>query len=546
MASSLAETQGSAQDSRLEAAFTAWKSHNSHTACDAEATIQRLLREVYPDYHVTRTKPGDVDLFAYAAAGFAVMEAHRLEHYDANRRYNAPATRLLGTEGQLTDSVRFGCWRYQWKQDDFLVYHTSHYGDYGRENKLLFVLSPHDGRVELKDGHHPATDRLLLAAGEWTQALHDEIYVFDDMRWVKDKLLFKAVQGSSWDDVILNPDMKRNLMHDVQGFFDNRALYNRMNVPWKRGVILHGVPGNGKTISIKALINALAARADPVPSLYVKSLDACSGPKWSIQQIFTHARKMAPCLLIFEDLDSMVEDKTRSYFLNAVDGLESNEGILMIGSTNHLGQLDAAITKRPSRFDRKYHFRVPGHEERVEYCRYWGRKFDDADGLGFSDELCRVVAHISDGFSFAYLKELFVTSLLALAREEDPGEGDKAGAALESAASGSDNDSASDGVVVEAPVVPAEEGGKPDDSPDKDTDGTPANGAKRTMPEVEVPEGLKDNRLLRVMLREAKTLWEQMDNSENETPSKPKSCSTSSVSRGVPVEVMRAMVEAAN
>lgn len=100
--------------------------------------------------------------------------------------------------------------------------------------------------------------------------------------------------------------MKENLINDVEGFFENKELYKKFAVPWKRGVILHGVPGNGKTISIKTLINTLNSRPDPVSSLYVKSFEACRGEKASIQKIFDHARRMAPCLLIFEDLDSLV------------------------------------------------------------------------------------------------------------------------------------------------------------------------------------------------------------------------------------------------
>ena len=51
--------------------------------------------------------------------------------------------------------------------------------------------------------------------------------------------------------------------------------------------------------------------------------------------IFTKARQVAPCLLILEDIDSLVGERVRSYFLNEVDGLESNDGILIIASTNH-------------------------------------------------------------------------------------------------------------------------------------------------------------------------------------------------------------------
>jgi transitional endoplasmic reticulum ATPase len=207
--------------------------------------------------------------------------------------------------------------------------------------------------------------------------------------------------------------MKKNLIEDVQGFFDNQSLYKEFSVPWKRGVILHGVPGNGKTVSIKALMNALAERPDEIPSLYVKSFETkCNTAQYSIRSIFTMARSMAPCLLIFEDLDSLVSDDIRSYFLNEVDGLESNDGILMIGSTNHLNKLDPAISKRPSRFDRKYHFKIPSEQERRSYAMYWRNKLLKNDTVEFPEEVADIVALLTEGFSFAYMKELFVMALL--------------------------------------------------------------------------------------------------------------------------------------
>lgn len=77
-----------------------------------------------------------------------------------------------------------------------------------------------------------------------------------------------------------------------------------------------GPAGNGKTISIKALMNSLF-RSDglSIPSLYVKSATST----YSIRSIFQQARYMSPCLLIFEDIDTVVTNATRSYFFNEVD-----------------------------------------------------------------------------------------------------------------------------------------------------------------------------------------------------------------------------------
>lgn len=194
----------------------------------------------------------------------------------------------------------------------------------------------------------------------------------------------------------------------------------------KRGIIFHGPPGNGKTVSIKAMMHSLFDRDDPVPTLYVRSLASYGGPEYSISLIFSKARQMAPCFLVFEDLDSIVSDAVRSYFLNEVDGLQNNDGIMMVGSTNHLERLDPGISKRPSRFDRKYLFPDPNLEERVEYCEFWRRKLDGNEDVEFPSSLCPAIAGITKGFSFAYIQEAFVAALLAIANgdvaEETEGE----------------------------------------------------------------------------------------------------------------------------
>jgi len=177
-------------------------------------------------------------------------------------------------------------------------------------------------------------------------------------------------------------------------------------------LIFHGPVGNGKTISLKALMRTLYHRDSPVVSLYVKNAPY----SYNIRDVFQMARAMTPCLLIFEDIDTVVTKNTRSYFFNEVDGLENNDGILMIATTNHLDQLDPGLSKRPSRFDRLYLFPRPSWDERVLYSEYWRRKLKNKPAIEFPQKLNNSVADITDGFSFAYLKEAFVATLLELAR----------------------------------------------------------------------------------------------------------------------------------
>lgn len=233
----------------------------------------------------------------------------------------------------------------------------------------------------------------------------------------KDAALFEAIQKSRWEDIILPESLKEDLLGTIQRFYDSSETYRKLHVPWKRGLIFYGPPGNGKTVSVKATMKTLYDRKDSVPTMYVKSFVSYAGPEYSISLIFEKARQQAPCYLVFEDLDSLVTDEVRSFFLNAVDGLSSNDGILMVGSTNHLDRLDPGIAKRPSRFDRKYLFPNPDMEQRVAYCKFWQRKLKDNDDVEFPDKLLRPIAGITDEFSFAYMQEAFVSTLLKIASE---------------------------------------------------------------------------------------------------------------------------------
>jgi transitional endoplasmic reticulum ATPase len=210
----------------------------------------------------------------------------------------------------------------------------------------------------------------------------------------------------------LDPKMKDDLTSVAEKFFDSKEIYEGLGVPWKRGLLFHGPPGNGKTVSIKALMHTLAHRDRPIPTLYVRSAPST----YTIGRIFSFARTMAPCMLVLEDIETIVRETTRSYFFNEVDGLENNGGILMVASTNFLNKLDPGLTSRPSRFDRKYLFRLPNEHERVLYADYWRRKLKNNDKVDFPEKLCGSIAKITDGFSFAYMQEAFVASLLEIAR----------------------------------------------------------------------------------------------------------------------------------
>lgn len=249
---------------------------------------------------------------------------------------------------------------------------------------------------------------------EWNGQIREEVLVFEDGYWSKSPSLFQAIKGANFDNLILRGTLKQEIQDDLANFFASRQTYETYGVPWKRGILFIGTPGNGKTHTLKALINKMQQ-----PCLYVKSFkDRYDNESENIRKVFQEARQSAPSILVFEDLDSLLNDQNRSFFLNELDGFASNAGILTLATTNHPDRLDPAILDRPSRFDRKYHFDLPDMIERGAYIRLWNDTLKD--GMRLSDDVVTEISEFTNGFSFAYLKELFMSSMVRWmgAREE--------------------------------------------------------------------------------------------------------------------------------
>ncbi|CAF9929266.1 MAG: hypothetical protein HETSPECPRED_007326 [Heterodermia speciosa] len=378
---------------------------NSGRSYDLNVYLQAALRRQYPELALTVTLTSNVSLLPFAFAGYATATLDIVDE-------SVLRTRYFITPSSVAESRTFAKYLYKWGDEYFIVYivQLSYYQTF----QYIFK-EPAKGETIMSG--NGKTDELIKAVGQWQipPPPGDKwVYVYDGY-WFRSKALYEQVKNASWDDVILNEEMKKQITGLMHKFFDSRDIYKNLGVPWKRGVIFHGPAGNGKTISIKALMNSLF-KSDglSIPSLYVKSATST----YSIRNIFQQARYMSPCLLIFEDIDTIVTKSTRSYFFNEVDGLENNDGIFMVASTNHLDQLDAGLSSRPSRFDRKYLFPLPSEEERNLYCQYWRERLKKKKvEIEFPKRICPAVALITDGFSFAYMQEAFVATLLAIAQE---------------------------------------------------------------------------------------------------------------------------------
>jgi hypothetical protein len=242
-----------------------------------------------------------------------------------------------------------------------------------------------------------------------------EVLVFEGGGWRKDEQLFSAIHRADMEGLVLRGSLKHDIVADVTGFFDAAKIYERYRVPHKRGVLLYGPPGNGKTHFLKALLKEIDR-----PCLYVKSLEGSyKGDHESIRRIFSRARRAAPCMLVFEDLETILKDENRSFFLNELDGFADNSGIVTLATTNYPEQIDPAIIDRPSRFDRKYLFDLPAGAERVAYLERWSASLEPE--MKMSTRGISRAADGTAGFSFAYLKELTLSATMAWIREARDG-----------------------------------------------------------------------------------------------------------------------------
>lgn len=310
---------------------SAIREHVKSTSLLSNFTIVDALRSSYHNFELFQT-PSSTGLEAFSRNGGMQASLDRSIAWYGSRAQRGSVDKVE-THEDLKDDIEFARYSCRWKDRDFYVYAVEYWQNEWHHVSNHYILCPEENTPSHGSPSRFA-DSLIIASLQHNITVDDELWLYDRNSWDRSKALWENVKECTWEDVILDQDLKDELIKDVLNFFDRKEYYKSFGVPWKRGLILHGLPGNGKTISIKAIIRSLSQRTSPIPTLYVKSLGSqCSHS--DIRSIFEQARQTAPCLLVLEDLDSLVTENVRSFFLNEVDGLEQNDGILMIGSTNH-------------------------------------------------------------------------------------------------------------------------------------------------------------------------------------------------------------------
>ncbi len=234
----------------------------------------------------------------------------------------------------------------------------------------------------------------------------------------EDGLEFLCPDCRAWETVFLPPDVKDMIRRNTVGFLRNAERLTQHGIPIKRGIILAGAPGTGKTAVCKALVS----EATGLTCLFTDASEMAR-PRY-FGNLYRIARDLAPCIVFIEDLDLIGQDRIRDRvtpqlvaLLAEMDGITEMDRIVTVATTNNAETLDQALTKRPARFDRVVTIPVPNPCLRAAQIDCLSSK------IPLSPEAKEYLCRRTEGFSPAQVQEAVYG--LEINREDGEGAGSK-------------------------------------------------------------------------------------------------------------------------
>src|SRR5438045_4026084 len=218
-----------------------------------------------------------------------------------------------------------------------------------------------------------------------------------------------ASSSVTWNDVAGLEEAKEELAEVVE-FLRDPERFGRLGARIPKGILLYGPPGTGKTLLAKAIANEAGARFfAQSASAFVEMFAGLGAAR--IRKLFEEARKHAPAIIFIDELDAVgsartghgftrEQDQTLNQLLVELDGFEAREQIVVMGASNRLQDLDAALL-RPGRFDRQVLVAAPDLAGREEILRVHVRGKPLADDVDL-----RSIARQTAGLTGAELENI--------------------------------------------------------------------------------------------------------------------------------------------
>lgn len=219
---------------------------------------------------------------------------------------------------------------------------------------------------------------------------HDKIGIYEQHQWGIGWTKVQSKKPRPLSTVLLDEDLSRYLMEDIEKFQSSADWYLNKGVPYRRGYLLYGPPGTGKTSFTQAIAGAM-------------NLNICylnlSGDRIDDDGL-NRALNDAPAssIILLEDIDGLFVEReavnkdqegrrvTFSGLLNALDGVRSQEGRILFMTTNHREKLDPALL-RPGRCDVQVELKNASFKQMKEMFQRFHPSAPEADALKFASAL---------------------------------------------------------------------------------------------------------------------------------------------------------------
>eukprot|EP00172_Hildenbrandia_rubra_P004054 Plantae.Rhodophyta-Hildenbrandia_rubra.ctg7472.p1 GENE.Plantae.Rhodophyta-Hildenbrandia_rubra.ctg7472~~Plantae.Rhodophyta-Hildenbrandia_rubra.ctg7472.p1 ORF type:complete len:818 (+),score=194.61 Plantae.Rhodophyta-Hildenbrandia_rubra.ctg7472:193-2646(+) len=220
------------------------------------------------------------------------------------------------------------------------------------------------------------------------------------------------VPNVTWDDIGGLEKVKQELQETVQYPVEHPEMFEKFGMQPSKGVLFYGPPGAGKTLLAKAIANECQANFISIkgPELLTMWFGESES---NVREVFDKARQSAPCVLFFDELDSIARargssagdaggagDRVINQILTEIDGVGQRKNVFVIGATNRPDILDPAIM-RPGRLDQLVYIPLPDERSRMEIFKAALRKSPVAEDVSLE-----TLAHHLNGFSGADITEI--------------------------------------------------------------------------------------------------------------------------------------------
>jgi transitional endoplasmic reticulum ATPase len=232
-----------------------------------------------------------------------------------------------------------------------------------------------------------------------------------------------STDSVTYEDVGGLDEEIRRIREMVEFPMRHPGMFEKLGIDPPKGVLLHGPPGTGKTLLAKAIANETDASFFSIAGPEIISRYYGQSEQ-QLRETFEAARDKAPSIVFIDELDSIapkredvtgdVERRVVAQLLTLLDGLVERGRITVIGTTNRINAVDAAL-RRPGRFDREIEIGVPDEAGREEIFRIHTREMP----LGDDVDLARLAEH-THGFVGADIADLTTESALCTLRSMRP------------------------------------------------------------------------------------------------------------------------------